>query len=173
MLMVCISMFCIHALQHTVSECDNTAFKPLAEAPLGPSETDDTVQWTALSTTYGWSTPGTRPNYADDITSVTGADDFFSLMCNSWTRVRPDRKECIKDGADSIVDRYGATHMRYDCATKSLWILTYMFKVSALHARQSGKWLQLPCGCSIWVLVLGCLCCGVVVRLVLSIHRHS
>lgn len=94
------------------------------------------IQWADLSTTLGWSTPSTRPNHDDDITSIVNADDFYSLMCNGWGNVNADRDECIKVKGNKapyppeIGFRYGATHVRYSCTDKALWVLTYAFAVS-------------------------------------------
>jgi hypothetical protein len=87
----------------------------------------------------------TRPNYLDNISPdverspVTTADDFYSLQCNGWGNVNADRDECVKVKGNvppypvETGFRYGATHLRYDCTTKSLWVLTYVFQVGLLH----------------------------------------
>lgn len=102
------------------------------------------VQWADLGKPtndggLGWSVPPTRPNHLDNISPVTTADDFYSLQCNGWGNVNADRDECVKVKGNvppypvETGFRYGATHLRYDCTTKSLWVLTYVFQVGLLH----------------------------------------
>jgi hypothetical protein len=63
-------------------------------------------------------------------------------MCNGWGNVNADRDECVKRNPSPTVNypdfRYGATHVRYDCTSKSLWVLTYVFAVGAAQSEQQS-----------------------------------
>jgi hypothetical protein len=63
-------------------------------------------------------------------------------MCNGWGNVNADRDECVKRNPSPTVNypeyRYGAAHVRYDCTSKSLWVLTYVFAVGATQSEQQS-----------------------------------
>ena len=88
-----------------------------------------------------WDVPTTRVSSTNNTAELISSD-FFSLQCISFGQVAPDRKSCLKAPANGA----GAVHVRYDCARRQFWVLTYTFADMPLVNQQTASWAVYECG---------------------------
>lgn len=71
---------------------------------------------------------------------------FVSVFpqCNSFGNVGASRTSCITTDTSSKL--VGASHMRYDCADKSFWVLTYAFTDIGFSTSTGDMWINTDCG---------------------------
>lgn len=70
-----------------------------------------------------------------------------SLQCQSFGAVvLPDRTFCSDPNNGGKNTAWGMAHARYDCNTKSLWVLTYVFNNTNIVFDQNGLWIDTNCG---------------------------
>jgi hypothetical protein len=74
------------------------------------------VTYNDLRTVYGWDLGSQRiPGLA--------STDFYSVICNNFNRVTANRRNCTDDPKSGA----GEVHVRYDCVSKTFWVLAYTF----------------------------------------------
>lgn len=85
---------------------------------------------------------------AQDLTARRGAGsanasagDFWDVMCVSFDQGEPTRVACDKSPENGA----GAVHVRYDCAKKIFWILTYVFSSYRFSDNAGDIWAVKEC----------------------------
>jgi hypothetical protein len=91
----------------------------------------------------------------------SASTSLYSVLCNSFGNVLPDRRTC-----DAGAAPVGEAHVRYDCTDKTFWILTYVysnFYFNTVRATLSDARLErsnrpasntIPCVCTTTLLLL-------------------
>jgi hypothetical protein len=113
------------------------------QGKTGTPPDNSAVTYDDLINEYQWDLPATRlPTVPGTFTT-----DFWSVMCNSNTApVLPDRRSCKNDTRSQ--PQVGEVHVRYDCQTKTFWVLAYVYSNIALDESPNNMWAVNRCGAS-------------------------
>jgi hypothetical protein len=133
----CHGLFCLQgAVIRAVPSCpaNTKLYKGVSQTAPAVSATNAVkteLTWQDLIND-GWDLPA-RPsstNYKTGVTNVLNKSTFYSVMCDGRGKVSDDRTQCFVNKGDTApaVDKLlGATHLRYNCTTGKLWVLSYVF----------------------------------------------
>jgi hypothetical protein len=70
---------------------------------------------------------------------------MLAVQCNTFGNVGDNGKTCLQNNKVTLDTVRGITHMRYDCTSRSVWILTYVLPGTDLVPTTGDMWVDTDC----------------------------
>jgi hypothetical protein len=79
---------------------------------------------------------------------TTATGNFWSVLCNNFGKVTASRTDCTTESNGGPSGGAGEVHVRYDCSSRTFWVLAYVYDTYTLSPTKADMWAINRCTAS-------------------------